>query len=429
MDRLERIILASLLTSGSKGQALGVLNQLRDGMFIDVPSKTVVQAMLAKRTVDPVVVESIVGAEAFAPVATATSIDLKSQQFLEYLDAIRDEFIKREKLRLINLGQVALSSSVVGDRNWIAQIKDIEYKMSKLNADISGLSSKLHHFSAFQDDVFSHVLKLSELGKKYIGLPSGLVGMDDMTSGFQPTDLTIVAARPGVGKSSLITTVIENLQLLEPDAVVLIFSLEMSKEQILMRLLASIAKVSLHRLRAGVLELSEWARLMYARNYIKQFKVYINDTPAISPSELAAMVREAKETLGRVDLVFVDYLQLMRPDGHHGNRVQEVTELSGAAKGLAKREKIPVVMLSQLSRAPEARTNRRPMLSDLRESGSVEQDADIVMFLYRESLYTPTPDNEYLAELIISKQRNGPTGTIHLAYIKQFTKFENIIFR
>ena len=255
------------------------------------------------------------------------------------------------------------------------------------------------------------------------GVPTGFTDFDRMTSGLQRQELIVIAARPSMGKTAL---ALNMAQYASKNAnVVGIFSLEMSAEQLVSRLLCSEARVDAHRLRTGYLNREEWARLADALRRLCETKVFIDDTAAVGVMEMRAKCRRLKAEHG-LDLLIVDYLQLMAGRGRIESRQQEVSQISRDLKGLAKELDIPVVALSQLSRAPEQRSEHKPQLSDLRESGAIEQDSDVVCFIYREELYNPTDENQGTAELIIGKQRNGPTGTVQLAFLKEFTRFENM---
>ncbi|MEP7037915.1 MAG: replicative DNA helicase, partial [Acidobacteriota bacterium] len=223
---------------------------------------------------------------------------------------------------------------------------------------------------------------------------------------------------------ALCLTLAQNAAIQEK-AVVAVFSLEMSKEQLVMRMLSSEAKVDAHRFRTGYLTREEWGRLAGAIGTLSEASIFIDDTAGISVLEMRAKTRRLVAEQKRLDLVVVDYLQLMSGSGRIESRQQEVSKISRELKGLAKELNVPVVALSQLSRAPEARNPPRPMMSDLRESGSIEQDADVVAFIYREEYYKPSEENAGLSEILISKQRNGPTGIVKLAFLKEFTRFEN----
>jgi replicative DNA helicase len=271
---------------------------------------------------------------------------------------------------------------------------------------------------------FRTIDQLSQSKDVVTGLPTGFVDIDEMTSGLQKGDLVIVAGRPAMGKTSFCLNVAQNVALRTGETAG-IFSLEMSRAQLALRMLCSDARIDAHRLRTGKLTEKDWARLAKAYTDLSQARIYIDDSATITPLEMRAKCRrlKAEHNLG---LVMVDYLQLVTSSGRVENRQQELSAISRSMKGLAKELDVPVLALSQLSRAPEARTDRRPQLSDLRESGALEQDADIVMFIYREEEYKATDENRGIAEIIIGKQRNGPTGNRKLAFIKEFTRFENL---
>jgi len=255
------------------------------------------------------------------------------------------------------------------------------------------------------------------------GVPTGFTDFDQMTSGLQRQDLVIVAARPSMGKTALALNMAQYAA--KNGNTVGVFSLEMSAEQLVSRLLCSEARVDAHRLRTGYLNREEWARLADALRRLTETQIYIDDTAGVGVLEMRAKTRRLKAEHG-LDLLIIDYLQLMSGRGRIESRQQEVSQISRDLKGLAKEIDVPVIALSQLSRAPETRSDHRPQLSDLRESGSIEQDADVVCFIYRDEVYNPTDENHGTAELIIGKQRNGPTGTVQMAFLKEFTRFENM---
>ena len=260
------------------------------------------------------------------------------------------------------------------------------------------------------------------------GIPSGFADLDEMTRGFQPSDLIIVAARPAMGKTSLVLNIALHCGV-EAGKTVGIFSLEMSKEQLFLRMLTSEARVDAHRFRGGFLGEQDYERLVTAFPRLHDARVFVDDTPSVGILEIRAKARRLKLEHG-LDLLVIDYLQLMQGRGRFENRQQELAAISRSLKILAKELNIPIIALSQLSRAPEARGDHRPQSSDLRESGALEQDADVVLFIFREDMYSVEderrPDVEGVAELIIGKQRNGPTGTVKLAFLKQYTRFENL---
>jgi len=261
--------------------------------------------------------------------------------------------------------------------------------------------------------------------KTYVtGVPTGFIDLDRRTSGLQPSDFIVIAGRPSMGKSSFAISIAEHAGVVEKIPVAF-FSLEMSKEQLVQRMLCSHARIDAHKVRTGYLSSSDWPKLTAAAGKLYEAPIFIEDAPAISAMELRAKARRLKLQYN-IGLVIVDYLQLMRSNNRAENRQQEISEISRSLKALARELHIPVVAISQLSRAVEARADHRPQLSDLRESGAIEQDADLVILLLREEYYNPTEENEGIAEVIIAKQRNGPVGSIKLAFIKEYTRFENI---
>jgi replicative DNA helicase len=271
---------------------------------------------------------------------------------------------------------------------------------------------------------FETIEKLQEHKGLVTGVPTGFVGLDELTSGFQPSDLIIVAARPSMGKTAFVLNIAQHLGV-KTDMTIGFFSLEMSKEQLFMRMLTTEAEVDSHKFRGGFLGERDYGQLSGALGRLSEAKVFIDDSASIGVLEMRAKARRLMSEHG-LHLIVIDYLQLMQGRGRFENRTLELAAISRSLKGLAKELNVPVVALSQLSRAPEGRADRRPLLSDLRESGALEQDADLVMFIYRDEVYNDSPENENLAEIIIGKQRNGPTGVVKLAFLKQCTRFANL---
>jgi len=261
--------------------------------------------------------------------------------------------------------------------------------------------------------------------KEYVtGIPTGFVEFDKMTSGLQKADLVIVAGRPSMGKSSWAMSVAEYAAV-EKKIGVALFSIEMSKEQLVQRMLCSHARVDAQKVRTGFLLPSDWPKLTAAAGKLSTAPVFIDDTPAISVLELRAKARRLKSRHD-IQLLIVDYLQLMRGSYRVESRQQEISDISRSLKALARELSVPIIGISQLSRAVESRQDHRPQLSDLRESGAIEQDADLVVLLMREEYYFPTEENKGIAELIVAKQRNGPTGTVKVTFLKEYMKFENL---
>jgi replicative DNA helicase len=276
---------------------------------------------------------------------------------------------------------------------------------------------------------FATIEKLQQHKGLVTGVPTGFVDLDEMTSGLQPSDLVLVAARPSMGKTSFVLNIAQHVGT-QTDMTVGFFSLEMSKEQLFMRMLTAEARIDAHRFRSGFLNEKDYGRLSHALGTLAEARVFIDDTASLGVLEMRAKARRLQAEHG-LHLLIIDYIQLMQGRGRFESRQTEIASISRSLKGLAKELKIPIIALSQLSRAPETRSDHRPQLSDLRESGALEQDADVVMFIFREEQYRdadgqPNQEAEGVAEIIIGKQRNGPVGTAKLAFIKEHTRFENL---
>jgi len=268
---------------------------------------------------------------------------------------------------------------------------------------------------------FAAIEKLQQNKGAITGVPSGFPDLDEMTTGLHPGDLVVVAARPSMGKTSLVLNIAQYVGTHT-------FSLEMSKEQLFMRMLTSEARIDAHRFRSGYLNEQDYGKLSHALGTLAEARVFIDDTASIGVLEMRAKARRLKAEHG-LDLLIIDYLQLMQGRGRFESRQQEVSAISRSLKGLAKELSCPIIALSQLSRAPEGRTDHRPQLSDLRESGAIEQDADVVFFIYRPEVYDKEearPEDQGIAEIIIGKQRNGPIGTVKLSFLNQYTRFESL---
>ncbi len=266
--------------------------------------------------------------------------------------------------------------------------------------------------------------KLYQKKMHVTGVPTGFIEFDSKTAGLQSSDFIVIAGRPSMGKSAFALGIAEYAGVIGkiPTA---IFSLEMSKEQLVQRMLCAHAKVDAQKVRTGYLAASDWPRLTAAAGKLSEAPIFIDDTPGISAMELRAKARRLKSQQD-IQLIILDYMQLMRGSGSSDSRQQEISEISRSLKALARELNVPLVAISQLSRAVEARTDHRPQLSDLRESGAIEQDADVVTLILREEYYNPSPDNQGIAEIIIAKQRNGPVGSLKLTFIKEYTRFENM---
>ena len=308
---------------------------------------------------------------------------------------------------------------------------DIAQTIDQAEQKILAVANRKHAGGVvkIKDIVKSAMARIEELYDSkdaYTGLPTGFTDFDKMTSGLQPSDLIIVAARPSMGKSSLVLNIAEHVALKGGKSVAF-FSLEMSKEQLVQRLLCSEAGIDASRLRIGQLQESEWPNLVSAADKLSSAKIMMDDTPGMTALEMRSKARRWKNENG-LDLIIVDYLQLMQGSSKRAsdNRQQEMSDISRSLKGLARELNVPVIALSQLSRSVEQRTSKRPMLSDLRESGALEQDADIVCFIYRDDYYNPDTEQKNVAELIVAKHRNGPVGTVQLFFRKDITRFYDL---
>ena len=273
---------------------------------------------------------------------------------------------------------------------------------------------------------FPKIEQLFEQKRLITGVPTGFVDLDEMTRGLQAGDLIIIAARPSMGKTSLVLNISQHVAT-QPDMTVGFFSLEMSKESLFLRLLTSEAQIDSHRLMSGAIGQKDYGRISHALETLSAMRLFIDDSSNISVLEMRAKTRRLKAEHG-LNLIVVDYIQLMSGRGRHENRTLELASISRSLKGLAKELGVPIIVLSQLSRGPESRADHRPQLSDLRESGALEQDADLVGLIYRDDVYNKDPNNPDagIAELIVAKQRNGPTGVIKLAFLREQTRFANL---
>ena len=272
-----------------------------------------------------------------------------------------------------------------------------------------------------------HALEKRYAEKRAVtGTPTGFTDLDEITSGLQPSDLLIIAGRPAMGKTAFAMNLARNAAMQSdfPGSVA-VFSLEMSVQQIAMRMLACEARVNMKLLRTGRFSADDWRKLAAASGSLAESPIFIDDTPAISVTDLRSKCRRLKKETGKLNLIIIDYLQLMSGRADAERREQEISEITRSLKGLAKELDVPVIALSQLNRSLESRADKRPMMSDLRESGAIEQDADIIMFVYRDEVYNPDTPDKGMAEIIIGKQRNGPVGSVELVFIKEYAKFAN----
>ncbi|BCZ96511.1 replicative DNA helicase [Legionella pneumophila serogroup 1] len=265
-------------------------------------------------------------------------------------------------------------------------------------------------------------------GDAITGLATGLSDLDEMTSGLQPSDLIIVAGRPSMGKTTLVMNMAEHAAI-KADRPVLVFSMEMPADSLAMRMMSSLGRIDQHRIRTGKLDDNDWPRVTSAVHMLSEAPLFIDDTPALSPGEMRARARRLAKEHGSLGLIVVDYLQLMKVPGFNAdNRTAEISEISRSLKSLAKELQVPVIALSQLNRSLEQRADKRPVMSDLRESGAIEQDADLICFIYRDEVYNEDSPDKGTAEIIVAKQRNGPIGKVRVAFLGKYTRFEDLAF-
>lgn len=325
---------------------------------------------------------------------------------------------------LIEASQKIISKAKKGDSDINTLLEEVENIIFQITENKD--SVEYYHLSEVLKDTLRMINDLAKKDTVITGIPTGFYDLDRLTTGFHPGDLVIVAARPGMGKTSFALSIVHHLAV-ENNEPVAFFSLEMSRHQIVMRLLGEESKIPLKKIRSGFLNNEELTKLTEVSIKMIKAPLFIDDTASLSILDLKAKARRLKKD-HNIKLIIVDYLQLLHSHRRTENRQQEVAEISRGLKALAKELEIPVIALAQLSRQAELRADKRPQLADLRESGSIEQDADLVLFIHRQEYYkkNPSPQDEGLAEIIIAKQRNGPTGTVHLAFIKEITKFENL---
>lgn len=430
-DESERVILGAILLDNAV--IAEAVEHLKPEDFYSPLNRRVFAAMIAlfekQKPIDPILIGEELkkegSFESIGGISTITNLTFGLPHFSkidEYIKVVRDKSVIRNLIRTCN----AITGEALAEEDDANVILDsAEQKIFEIAE--SRTKQSFSRIAPVADRVLARVKEYAAGESTGItGLSTGFRELDEMTSGMQRTDFLIVAGRPSMGKTALCLTVAQNAAL-HSKAVVALFSLEMSKEQLVTRMLASEAHINAHRFRTGHLMTNEWERLAGAISTLSDARIFIDDTPGISALEIRAKARRLAAEQKQLDLIVVDYLQLMGSGSgrRNENRQQEVSQISRELKSLAKELDVPVLALSQLSRAPEARNPPKPLMSDLRESGSIEQDADVVAFIYREDYYKETDENKGLAELILAKQRNGPTGTVKLAFLKEFTRFEN----
>ncbi|MBK1691141.1 replicative DNA helicase [Ectothiorhodospira mobilis] len=341
-----------------------------------------------------------------------------------YADIVRERSVLRQ---LISVGTGIADSAFHNEgRNSDDLLNEAEQRVFEIAEQSKRSRQGFRGMRNLLKSTVEHIEMLFERDSPITGLPTGYDEFDELTSGLQPGDLVILAARPSMGKTTLAMNMAEYAALKQQYPVA-IFSMEMPGEQLTMRLLSSLGRINQQRLRTGRLQDDDWPRFSSAVSMLSEAQLYIDDSPALSPNDLRARSRRLMREHKQLGLIVVDYLQLMQIPGSAENRTTEISEISRGLKALAKEMNVPVIALSQLNRGLEQRPNKRPVMSDLRESGAIEQDADVIVFIYRDEVYNEDSPDKGTAEIIIAKQRNGPIGTLRLTFLGQYTRFENYV--
>ncbi|NNM58367.1 MAG: replicative DNA helicase [Legionellales bacterium] len=338
-----------------------------------------------------------------------------------YADIVHERSVLRQLIGVAT--EIADIAYHPEGRDSLSLLDEAERKVFEI-AGQKGRGSGPQRISSFLAMANERAQLLSETKQTVTGLATGYIDFDAMTSGLQPADLVIVAGRPSMGKTTFAMNIAENAAMV-CDKPVLIFSMEMPGDALAMRMMSSLGRIELQRLRKGDLNDGDWPNIASVVSMLSERPMFIDDTPALTPTELRARARRVARENGPLGLIVIDYLQLMRVGGQSENRTAEISEISRSLKALAKELSVPVIALSQLNRSLEQRADRRPVMSDLRESGAIEQDADLIAFIYRDEVYNPDTRDKGIAEIIIAKQRNGPIGKVHLTFLGHFTRFEN----
>ena len=413
----ERVIAEDFYTFAHKAIFQTMEELMRNQTPIDLI--TLDQALKAKGISDSV--------GGFAYLADLSNNTPNAINILAYAEIVREKAILRELIAAGNR---------IAENSYSPKGKDIKMVLDEAEREVFAIAEKRSSSTEGPQNVLSvlesTIARIETLGKLenhngVTGVTTGFVELDKKTAGLQPSDLIIVAARPSMGKTTFAMNLCENAAMAS-DKPVLVFSLEMPAEQIMMRMIASLARVDQTKIRTGQnLEEAEWSKIASVFGMFKQKNnLYIDDSSGLTPTELRSRARRVYRENNGLSMIMVDYLQLMRAPAFSDNRTLEIAEISRSLKALAKELEVPVVALSQLNRTLEQRADKRPVNSDLRESGSIEQDADLIMFIYRDEVYNDNSEDKGVAEIIIGKQRNGPIGRVRLAFNGQFSRFDNL---
>ncbi|MDH5355571.1 MAG: replicative DNA helicase [Gammaproteobacteria bacterium] len=350
---------------------------------------------------------------------TPTAVNVKA-----YANIVREYSILRS---LIQIGNEISASAYNADGRPSKELLDeAERKVFMIAEQGAGNRQGFEAINNLLTKAVQRVEEMYQSDEALTGISSGFSNFDEKTSGLQKSDLIIIAGRPSMGKTSFAMNLAENAAMGTENSVA-VFSMEMPGEQLAIRMMSSLGRIDSHNLRTGKLDDQDWPRLISSVNMLSKAKLFIDDSPALSPTEVRARTRRLKREHG-LDLVIIDYLQLMQVGGSTENRATEISEISRSLKALAKELNVPVIALSQLNRSVEQRPDKRPVMSDLRESGGIEQDADVILFIYRDEVYNPESADKGTAEILIRKQRNGPIGMVRLAFLGQYTRFENLAY-
>ena len=413
----ERVIAEDFYTFAHKAIFQTMEELMRNQTPIDLI--TLDQALKAKGISDSV--------GGFAYLADLSNNTPNAINILAYAEIVREKAILRELIAVGNR---------IAENSYSPKGKDIKMVLDEAEREVFAIAEKRSSSTEGPQNVLSvlesTIARIETLGKLenhngVTGVTTGFVELDKKTAGLQPSDLIIVAARPSMGKTTFAMNLCENAAMAS-DKPVLVFSLEMPAEQIMMRMIASLARVDQTKIRTGQnLDETEWSKIASVFGMFKQKNnLYIDDSSGLTPTELRSRARRVYRENGGLSMIMVDYLQLMRAPAFSDNRTLEIAEISRSLKALAKELEVPVIALSQLNRTLEQRADKRPVNSDLRESGSIEQDADLIMFIYRDEVYNDNSEDKGVAEIIIGKQRNGPIGRVRLAFNGQFSRFDNL---
>ncbi len=347
---------------------------------------------------------------------TPTAVNIKA-----YANIVREYSILRSLIQVGN--EISASAHNADGRPSKELVDEAERKVFLIAEQGAGNRQGFEAINELLGRAVKRVEEMYRSDTALTGISTGFNNFDEKTSGLQKSDLIIIAGRPSMGKTSFAMNLAENAALHNENSVA-VFSMEMPGEQLALRMMSSLGRIDSHNLRTGKLDDHDWPRLISSVNMLSKAKLFIDDSAALTPTELRARTRRLKREHG-LDLVIVDYIQLMQVGGSTENRATEISEISRSLKALAKELQVPIIALSQLNRSVEQRPDKRPIMSDLRESGSIEQDADVVLFIYRDEVYNPESNDKGTAEIIIRKQRNGPIGTVRLSFLGQYTRFEN----